>query len=148
MPQNTELLLGIRRMIRLYETMIRQVCAQYGLTQIETDIIASLHNNPGKDTARDIVELRMLQKGNVSQAVETLIQKGFLTRTPDTRDRRLIHLSLTPEAEPVTEAISGARGQFQERLFEGFSQEERLLYASLNHRLFENAEKYTSAERK
>ena len=30
MPQNTELLLGIRRMIRLYETMIRQVCAQYG----------------------------------------------------------------------------------------------------------------------
>ena len=90
----------------------------------------------------------MLQKGNVSQAVETLIQKGFLTRTPDTRDRRLIHLSLTPEAEPVTAAISGARGQFQERLFEGFSQEERLLYASLNHRLFENAEKYTSAERK
>ena len=148
MPQNTELLLGIRRMIRLYETMIRQVCAQYGLTQIETDIIAFLHNNPGKDTARDIVELRMLQKGNVSQAVETLIQKGFLTRTPDTRDRRLIHLSLTPEAEPVTAAISGARGQFQERLFEGFFSEGRFLYASLSYRLFENAEKYTSAERK
>ena len=144
----TDFLTGSRRIRKLYEARISRVCGRYGLTQIETDILAFLSNHPGKDTAGDIVRLRMLQKGNVSQAVETLIQKGFLTRTPDTRDRRLIHLSLTPEAEPVTAAISGARGQFQERLFEGFSQEERLLYASLNHRLFENAEKYTSAERK
>ena len=63
-----ELLVGIRRIIRLYEDTVRPVCDTYQITQIETDILAFLHNNPGKDTAKDIVELRMLQKGNVSQA--------------------------------------------------------------------------------
>ena len=144
----TDFLTHIRLTMKLQEQMLKKICEKWQLTITEGKVIAFLYNNPQKDTAADITELRMLSKGNVSQAVENLIQKGFLTRTPDTRDRRLIHLSLTPEAEPVMEAISGARGQFQERLFEGFSREERLLYASLNHRLFENAEKYTSAERK
>ena len=44
----------------------------------------------------DIVELRMLLKGNVSQAVESLIQKSLLKREQNKEDRRKIHLSLTP----------------------------------------------------
>ena len=57
-----------------------------------------LYNNPGKDTAADITELRMLSKGNVSQAVESLIQKGSAKDGPLTRlDRRKIHLSLLPQ---------------------------------------------------
>ena len=83
MTTAAEFLLHIRRVIRLYESLNRQVCDTWHITQIETDIIAFLKNNPEKDTARDIVEFRMLQKGNVSQAVEDLIQKGFLARRPD-----------------------------------------------------------------
>ena len=41
---------------------------------MEADIISFLKNNPGKDTAADIVELRMLSKGAVSKTVEALIQ--------------------------------------------------------------------------
>lgn len=54
----------------------------YRLTLIEATIISFLQNNPGKDTAADIVELRMLSKGNVSQAVESLMQKALLRREP------------------------------------------------------------------
>ena len=42
----------------------------------------------------DIVERRMLPKGNVSAGVETLVQKGLLMRRQDQTDRRKIHLSL------------------------------------------------------
>ncbi len=134
-----ELLVGIRRIIRLYEDTVRPVCDTYQITQIETDILAFLHNNPGKDTAKDIVELRMLQKGNVSQAVERLIQKGILSRRQDEKDRRRIHLSLTPSGTEIADAILTARKQFLSRLFKDFSGKELLLYLKLNQKLFANA---------
>lgn len=139
MTSAAELLVNIRRVIRLYELILHPVCEAYGITIVETDILAFLRNNPDKDTARDIVEYRMLQKGNVSQAVEHLIRKGLLSRRQDEKDRRLIHLSLTPTAVEVTTAIRAARKQLLDQLFQDFSSGEILLYQELNQKLFKNA---------
>ena len=70
MYQSNALLANIRRMIKLYDSMLKPVCSRYGLVPIEATIISFLFNHPGRDTAADIVELRMLSKSNVSQAVE------------------------------------------------------------------------------
>mgnify|MGYP000271900833 CR=1 FL=1 len=86
--RGADFLSGSRWMKKLYAVHISQVCSQYGLTQIETDILAFLSNHPGKDTAGDIVRLRMLQKGNVSQAVEALLGKGYLEKSQDEKPWR------------------------------------------------------------
>ncbi|QNM06184.1 MarR family winged helix-turn-helix transcriptional regulator [Qiania dongpingensis] len=138
MNQNTEILLSVRRMIKLYELCLKNVCEAYHLTQIEVNIISFLHNNPEKDTAGDISEIRMLPKGNVSQGVEALIQKSLLYRTPDKRDRRYIHLSLTSEALPLIMELEKARKQFLEQIFDGFSPEECRQYMTLNERIINN----------
>lgn len=138
MNRTTDLLMSIRRTVKLYESMLKTVCERYQLSAIETDIISFLYNNPTKDTAGDIVELRMLSKGNVSQAVESLIQKGFIRRVHDTKDRRRIHLFLLPEASPVTQSIEQVRSRFQEKAFYGFSEQERELYAALTNRIMQN----------
>lgn len=138
MNRITEYLTSIRRIIRQHDNLLKPVCERYGLTAVEAAVISFLHNNPGKDTAADIVELRMLSKGNVSQAVESLIQKSLLQRKPDTADRRKIHLSLLPSAGPITAEIEAARDAFREKLFHGFSQEEREAFDALNRRLMEN----------
>ena len=87
----TEFWMGIQRMVRLYEKMMREVCDGYRLSMVEVDIIAFLKNNPQKDTAADIVELRMLSKAAVSKGADALIQKGMLEREADPTDRRKIH---------------------------------------------------------
>lgn len=97
--QTTDFLLNTRLISKLHESLLKDVCEQYHLALIEANIISFLHNNPGKDTAGDIVDLRRLSKGNVSQGVESLIQKRLLLRTPDQSDRRKIHLSLPPRCE-------------------------------------------------
>ena len=66
----TDLLVLMQRIGKMHEQMLKELCRQYDLSLIEAKIIAFLHNNPTKDTAGDIVELRMLSKGNVSQAVD------------------------------------------------------------------------------
>lgn len=138
MSQTTNWLLVLRRVIKLYERMIRKVCAPHGLTSVEADIVCFLQNNPGKDTAGDIVEYRMLSKGNVSQGVESLIQKSLLQRTQDQEDRRKIHLHLLPAAQPIVHEIKQARQEFVRTVLQGFSEEERWQYVQMNLRIAEN----------
>lgn len=139
MSRITEFLTSIRQVVRLHDSMLKPVCDHHQLSAIETTIISFLYNNPGKDTAADIVQLRMLSKGNVSQAVESLIQKSLLARRQDQADRRKIHLSLTKEARPVTEEIEEIQKEFRKTLFQGFSPEEQKLFFEWNGRIQENA---------
>ena len=62
MSTSTELFMGIRSLFRLYDKMLKTVCTEHNLTIIEADVISFLQNNPEKDTAADIVELRMLSR--------------------------------------------------------------------------------------
>ncbi len=91
MSVTTEFLINMRKIIKLHEGMLKELGEACDISLLEATIISFLHNNPGKDTAGDIVELRMLQKSNVSQAVELLYKKGFLIRQQDSEDRRRIH---------------------------------------------------------
>ena len=134
----TTYLTNFRRIIKLHEAMLKDICEQYGLTLMEATIISFLYNNPGKDTAADIVELRMLSKGNVSQGVEGLIQKALLQRRQDTRDRRRIHLTLLPAAAPITQTIENIQTQFHREVFCGLSEEDRAQFDRINARIMEN----------
>ena len=61
---------------------------QYGLNQLEIDILLFLHNNPDCRTASDICRYRGLAKSNVSAAVERLRARGVLTVSPAPDNRR------------------------------------------------------------
>ena len=56
----------------LYSEFVSPVCAKYGLTRIELDILLFLANNTRYDTATDIVEVRFLAKSQVSAAIKNL----------------------------------------------------------------------------
>ncbi len=141
MQQTNTLLSNIRRIIKLYDNMLKPICERYSLVPIEATIISFLFNNPGRDTAADIVELRMLAKSNVSQAVENLIQKSLLQRRQDMEDRRRIHLSLTAKAKPITKDIEAVREAFNKQVFCGFTIEEQQQFSLFNERIAENTKK-------
>lgn len=139
MPQTNALLYNLRRIIKLYDNMLKPVCSRYGLVLTEAAVISFLHYNPGQDTAADIVELRMLSKSNVSQAVESLIHKSLLERRQDTKDRRRIHLILTERAKPITDDIDAMRELFRRQIFRGFTQEEQRQFVQFHQRIAENS---------
>lgn len=141
MKRTTEIFIGMRSLFRLYDKLLKKVCMEHDLTMIEADIISFLQNNPGKDTAADIVELRLLSKGAVSKGVESLIQKSLLERIPDTEDRRKIHLRLKPQAGPVTETVNEVRDEFLETVLDGFTKEELETQDRFLKELFDNTRK-------
>ncbi len=133
------ILFNMRQMIKHYDSFLDEIRKKHHLTQVEVTIISFLYNNPAKDTAKDISSLRMIPKGNVSQGVESLIQKNYLSRIPDKSDRRIIHLSLLEEAQPLIDEIEEAKIHYRDMLFDGFTQEEITLFENLNDRLVSNA---------
>lgn len=135
----TDSLVFMQQINKMHERMLKNICCEFELTLLEAKIIAFLHNNPTKDTAGDIVELRMLSKGNVSQAIDLLNKKELLSKTPDQSDRRKIHLTLLPKCHKITEAIDSFQDSFSICLFDGFTKEEIQTFTSLNKRLASNA---------
>lgn len=97
------------------------LCAEYGLTIREVDILLFLANNPCYTTARDITEYRGISKSQVSQAVDFLVELGFLTRTADVDDRRLLHLSITAEGQPVTQKALAIQAECGTQLLTGLT---------------------------
>ena len=134
----TDFLMHIRLTMKLQEQMLKNICEKWRLTITEGKVITFLYNNPGKDTAADITELRMLSKGNVSQAVESLIQKGLLTRSADQNDRRKIHLSLLSPAKEITNAIHVMQKNLYGQIFNGLSEEDLKIYGRISQKIMEN----------
>lgn len=123
----------------LYAQCSKPVCAKYGLTRMEYDILMFLHNNPQYDTAAEIVRVRMLTKSHVSSAVKTLEEKGFLTGRFKDGGHKAVRLTITEKADPLIRDGEAAQLAFGEALFRGFSPEERRLCRDLFNRMCGNA---------
>ena len=87
---------------------------QYGLNQLEIDILLFLHNNPDCRTASDICRYRGLAKSNVSAAVSP---------APDNRRQRL--LGFAPDALPMVAVLADIQRCSLEPLFAGFTAQEQ-----------------------
>ena len=135
---SNEFLINYRQIIRLYEDMLKVIQQKYDLTKIEVDIISFLHNNPKRNTARDISEFRLLKKGNVSHALDLLVLKDLLTKSPRSEDRRIISLFLTKNTSDLTEDIDKVNLKFQKQIFENFTDEDIKLYALFNKNILSN----------
>lgn len=131
---------AVRRLLKLYDAELDEIRRNYGLSRIEITIVGFLHNNPGRDIAAEIAEIRMLPKGHVSKGIDRLIQNGLIQRSRDEKDRRKIHLSLSEAAAPVVREIEEADRRFEEILYRGISEEELCMYRSVYRRIMENAE--------
>lgn len=127
----TRLLQFYKQFGKFYDRQFSDFSARNGLSMREIHVLLFLANNPGYDTARDISELRGLSKSQVSQAVELLAAEGFLLRTPDEADRRVVHLSITPAGLPLARECQGIQTACGQRLMTGLSEEQEQQLALL-----------------
>lgn len=75
-----------RKTSAAYAALCKPLCQKLHLPQTAFDILMFLANNPGYQTASDVVEVRKLKANLVSVNVDRLVQEGYLVRelTPAT----------------------------------------------------------------
>lgn len=113
-----------------YTIEIGKAAETYQLSNVEASVLIFLHNNPQFDTARDIVEYRFIVKSHVSKAIDLLVQKGYLSVSEDSKDRRRQHLTILPAAGETVDAVCKAQSDFMYSIHEGITEEE---CENLNH---------------
>ncbi len=63
------------------------------------------HIRKGFQSVSELAEVRQISRPAVSQTVDALVEKGFITRHPDPTDRRYVHLKLTQSGEDLLSEI-------------------------------------------
>lgn len=125
---------------KLYHFLLKPLLDQYGLTQIEADILLFLANNPPMDTASDIVEKRHLSKSHVSVGVDSLVRRGYLARSCRDGNRKTIHLQPLPAADEVIAAGQAIQRQYAQCLFRGFDCDEISALSEMLNRIADNVD--------
>ena len=72
-----------RKTSAAYAALCKPLCQKLHLPQTAFDILMFLANNPGYQTASDVVEMRKLKANLVSVNVDRLVQEGYLVREAD-----------------------------------------------------------------
>lgn len=115
---------GMDLLKRAYGQALEPVCDRHGLTRMEMDVLLFLANNPGTDTAADLVHLRRLPKSHVSAAVNALAERALIRREYRGGNRKTAHLCPTAEAEAPIADGRAAQREFGQALTEGVAPEE------------------------
>ena len=89
-----------RRAFQLSSLGLDPVFAPEGVTLTQWSALVSIHFDRGNtcaELARDLAH----DKGATTRIIDTLVERGWVTRQRHPEDRRVINLSLTPTGEAV-----------------------------------------------
>jgi MarR family transcriptional regulator, negative regulator of the multidrug operon emrRAB len=94
----------IERMSALIRSEERKKCTELGLQPVHMQVLDYLSRcNRYSDTPAALTNYLGMTRGTVSQTLLLLEKKGFIKKTTDATDRRMVHLSLLFEGNAILE---------------------------------------------
>ncbi len=130
-----------------YELLSGRVCDEYGLTQMEYDILMFLHNNPQHNTAAEIVKIRKSTKSHVSISLKNLENKGLVERIQSETNKKHIEIALLDKAELIVEAGINAQKEFAQDVLSGLTEEEKRMCINVFNKICNNAEEHLKEQK-
>ena len=125
-----------------YELLSSKVCDEYGLTQMQYDILMFLYNNPQHNTAADIVKIRKSTKSHVSTSLKGLEDRGLIKRLQSAENKKHIEIILLEKAMPIIEDGIKAQKDFASNVLSGLTNEEKQICMSVFDKICRNADEY------
>jgi DNA-binding MarR family transcriptional regulator len=94
----------IERMVALIRSEERRRCTELGLQPVHLQVLDYISRcNRYSDTPAALANYLGMTRGTVSQTLLLLERNGYIEKTTDTQDKRVIHLKLSPEGETILE---------------------------------------------
>jgi DNA-binding MarR family transcriptional regulator len=87
---------------RIRSNLRAAATGKFGITLEQFHVLR--HIRKGYSSVSELAEKKQISRAAVSQAVDTLVAKGLVTRTQESGDRRCVLLQLTAYASEVLDA--------------------------------------------
>lgn len=123
--------------LRLTNTLLkkreREILADYSVTPPQFEALAALREY-GALTMGELCEKMFLACSTATDLVDRLERNGFVERTRDTMDRRVVRLKVLPKGEQMADEVTAARRQQLANVLATVSLEDKeALIQSLEH---------------
>jgi DNA-binding MarR family transcriptional regulator len=107
-----------------------------GLTPSQAEILSVL-SEQGDLTLAEVGRLIVCETGSPSRVVDLLVKRNLVRREPGTTDRRVVHLSLTPQGRDLMETVIKAEHALNTAMLQVLSPPERRTLVTLLRRMLE-----------
>jgi DNA-binding MarR family transcriptional regulator len=111
------------RVMRLMHGRMRTSVLGHGVTLPQMILLRILVHKK-RATPKELADILCVTPGNITGLVSNLEKTGFITRTRDTKDRRVVHLRPTLKARKGVGAVTAHALKSLESAFEGWSVED------------------------
>ena len=122
----------------LAERELAGIRQQYDLKRIEIEVLYFLARNKECNTLADIHHYLNANKGHISQALDCLCKRGYLTAEHDKNDRRYVHFFMTDAANELSNQINAAWGKLRDEVFAGISEEDLACFKRVSAQIAQN----------
>lgn len=110
-------------------------------------IIEYMIQNAGHDVfQKDMEQEFSLTRSTISKAVDLLVKKGMIVRSPVEYDARLKKLTLTPKALQFHAQMEERSRKFEERIAYGFTEEDQKRFLEYLSRMEENLNRHVTED--
>jgi len=117
--------------------MEREVLSEYGLSFTAFSILYNLWIWGSMET-RNLAKSAGVTVATVSSIANTLERKKLCRRIVDEKDRRLVHLSLTPKGREIIEELYPKFNEGEKTIVKGISQEDLQKITKLLRKIIRN----------
>lgn len=94
-----------------------------GLTRAQWRVLAQLRRREGINQTA-LAEIMEIEPISLGRHIDRLVEKDFVERRPDPRDRRAWRLYLKPEVQPVLDRLRGMSNTTRKEALQDISQED------------------------
>lgn len=127
---------------KLLEEQSMELRQKYELKKAELEILYFLSRCGTHNTSTDIHRQLMMNRGHISQAVDSLCRRQYITAIPDQDDRRYIHYEISDSARGIIMELTRRREEMNRRILEGISEEELKVFRDVSARIRKNIENF------
>ena len=112
----------IARVYLISKPRISKTLGEFGLTREMFDVLATLRRSgpPYRLTPTQLSHSLVLTGPGMTNRLDRLEEAGLVLRTPDSRDRRSVHISLTSEGFKLIEEVTPQLADSERRLLASF----------------------------
>ena len=131
---------------KLLEEQSLELRRKYDLKKAELDILYFLSHCGAYNTSTDIHHQLLMNRGHISQAVESLIKRNYIVAIPDQNDRRYVHYELLDSAGEMIHEMTKMREETNALILEGIPEEELQVFQAVSEKIKANIEKMIQAK--
>lgn len=125
---------------RFLEHQFAEIRDRYDLKRVEIDVLYFLSQHTDYDTPTDIHHQLKLNKGHISQAIDSLCRKAYIRAIHDKNDRRYVHYVTTDKAKAAITEITEIHKTLDATLFKGISPEDLEIFKRVSAKILLNLE--------